>query len=94
MAAVSTRSRSFVVKFVDKVPLTDSNVLTKFHWNNQNRFGEKCKNVISNPKIGRHFPRSGSLEVKFVDMMLLTPSNVPAKFRSNNQNRLREKCDL
>ena len=33
------------------LPLTPSNVPTKFHWNNQNRFGEKCKNAISHPKM-------------------------------------------
>ena len=27
--------------------LTPRNVPTKFCWNNRNRFGEKCKNVIS-----------------------------------------------
>ena len=49
-----------------------SNVPTKFHWNNQNRFGEKCKNVISETKNDCHFPRSRSLEVKFADKVLLT----------------------
>ena len=54
------RSRSFAVKFADKVPLTSSNVPTKFHSDNQN-IGEKCKSVISDPKNGCHFP-----EVKVV----------------------------
>ena len=37
------------IKFMDKVPLTPSNVPSKFDWNNQNRFGKKCKTVISDP---------------------------------------------
>ena len=43
------RSRSFEVIFPDKVSLTPSNIPAKFRWNNQNRFGAKCKNVISDP---------------------------------------------
>ena len=58
------RSRSFEVKFADKVHLNPSNVPTKFHWNNQNKFGENCeKNVISDLKNDHHFPRSRSCEV-------------------------------
>ena len=37
------------VKFVDKVPLTPSNAPTKFRWNNQNKFREKCKKAILDP---------------------------------------------
>ena len=37
------RSRSFEVKFTDKVPLTPSNIPTKFLLKNQNRLGGKCK---------------------------------------------------
>ena len=37
------------VKFADKVPLTISNVLAKFHLNNHDRFGKRCKNVTSDP---------------------------------------------
>ena len=58
------RSRSFEVKLVDKVPLTASNVPTKFRWNNQNTFGENYKHVISDLKKGRHFPRARLIEVK------------------------------
>ena len=36
-------SRSFDVKFADKLPLNPSNVPTKFSWKNQNTLGEKCK---------------------------------------------------
>ena len=32
------------------MPLTTGNVPTQFHWHNQNTLGEKCKNVISDPK--------------------------------------------
>ena len=85
-------SRSFEVKFTNKVPLTPSNVPTKFCWNNQKRLGEKCKNVISDFKNGCHFPWSRSFEVKFADMVPLSSSNVSTKFHSNNQNRLGEKC--
>ena len=59
----------------------------KFRWNNQNRFGEKCKNVSSDPENGCHFIRSRSFEVKFADKVPLSPSNVPTKFCSNNHNR-------
>ena len=76
------------VKFADMVPLTPSNAPTKFRWNNKNRFGEKCKNVISNPKTGRYFPRSRLFE----DKVPLILSKVPTKFRWNNQNTLGEKC--
>ena len=37
------RSRSFEVIFPNKAPLTSRNVPSKFHWNKQDRFGEKCK---------------------------------------------------
>ena len=37
------------VKFMNKVPVTPSNVPAKFCLNNQNRLGEKCKNVFSYP---------------------------------------------
>ena len=37
------RSRSFKVKFADKVPITPGNVLTKFCWNNQNRLAKKVQ---------------------------------------------------
>ena len=37
------RSRSFELKLMGKVPLTPSDVSTKFCWNNQNRFGEVQK---------------------------------------------------
>ena len=39
---------------MDKVSLNPSNVPTKFRWNNHNTctFGEKCKNVIADPKNG------------------------------------------
>ena len=40
----------------------------------------KCKNVISDPKAGRHLARSRSFEVKFADNVPLTPSNLPTKF--------------
>ena len=40
------RSRSFEVKFTDKVLLNPSNVSTKLRWNNQKRVEEKCKNAI------------------------------------------------
>ena len=42
-------SRLLEVNFVDKVPLTPSNVPTKFRWNNHNRFGEKCKKSYLRP---------------------------------------------
>ena len=60
------RSRLFEVKFMDKMPLTSSNVSTQFRLNNQNRFWAKCKNVISDPSNGSHFPRSRSFDVKFI----------------------------
>ena len=37
------RSRSFEVIFPDKVPLTPSNISTKFRWNNQIRLGKSTK---------------------------------------------------
>ena len=77
---------------MDKVPLTNSNVPTEFHLNNQKMFGEKCKNVILDPKNGRHLLRSRAFEVKFMDKVSLIPSNVPTKFRLNKQNRFGEKC--
>ena len=40
------KSTRFEVKFTNKASLTPSNIPTKLCWNNQNRFGEKCKNVI------------------------------------------------
>ena len=52
---------------------------------------KKCKNAISDPKNGCHFPRSRLFEIKFVDKVPLTPGNVTTKFRWNNQNRLGEK---
>ena len=69
-----SRSRSLGVKFMDKVPLTPINVPTKFHLNNQNTLGEKCKNVISDHKTGCLFPRSRSFEVKFEDKVALAMS--------------------
>ena len=56
------------VKFTDKVPLTPGNVPTKFRSNKLNTFGEKCTNIISDPKNGRHFPGSRSFEVKLVNV--------------------------
>ena len=56
--ATITKGQLFGVKFVCKVLLTPSNVPTKFHLNNQNRLGENCKILISDPKNGRHFPKS------------------------------------
>ena len=41
------KSKLFEVKFTDKVILTPNNVPTKFCWNNQRRFEEEWKNVIS-----------------------------------------------
>ena len=73
-------------------PVPLANVATKFSFNNQKIFGEKCKNVISDTKNGRHFPRSRSFEVKFADRVPLTSSNAPTKFRMNIQNRLGEMC--
>ena len=70
------------------MPLTFSNVPIKFRGKNQNRFGEKSKNVITDPKNCHHFLRSRSFEVKFADKMPLTPSNIPTTFRWNNQNSL------
>ena len=86
------RSRSFEVKFVDKVPLTPSNVPTTFRGDNQNKFGEKCESVILDSKNGRHSPRSRPFKVKFPDKVPLTPINVPTTFGSDNQNRFGEKC--
>ena len=77
-------SRSFEVKFAEMVPLTPINVNKKFHWNNQNILGKKCKNAISDPKNGRYFLRS-SIELKFSDKVPLTPSNVPTNSWWNNQ---------
>ena len=51
---------------------TPSNVPTKFCWNNQNRIGEKCKNTISDPKNGRHFPRSLPLEMSLPTSVAIT----------------------
>ena len=74
------------------MPLTTGNLPTNFCWNNQNRFGKMCKNVISDSKNGCHFPRSKSFEVKFAKKVPFTPINVPTMFGWNNQNRLGEKC--
>ena len=82
--AISPRSRQrsfyLILDFI-RVSLTPSNVPTNFCWNNQNKFGEKCKKVISDPKTGCHFPGSRSFEVKFRDKVPLTPNKVPTKFR-------------
>ena len=45
------RPRSFKVQFMVKVPLTPSNAPAKFCSNNKDRFGEKCKNLISGLKM-------------------------------------------
>ena len=45
------RSRSFEVKFTDNVPLTTTNVPTKFRWNKPKRFGEKCKKRFQTLKM-------------------------------------------
>ena len=42
-----------------------SNVSTKFHWGNQNRFGEKWKKVIFSVKYGHHFVESLAIWPKF-----------------------------
>ena len=68
--------------------LTPNNVPTKFHLNNPNRFGEKCKNGISDPKNGHHFPKS--FEVNFADKVPLTNSNAPIEFHSNTKKCLVE----
>ena len=91
MATISPRSRSFDVKFADKVTLPPSNVPTKIRWNTHNRFGEKCKDVNPYPTNGHHFPKSRSFDVKFADKVTLTPSTVPDLLKYN-QNRLGEKC--
>ena len=78
------RSRSFAVKFADKVPLTLSNVPAKFAGKTEIDLEKSAKNMISGPKIGRHYPRSRSFEVKFTDKVSLSPSNVRAKFLWNN----------
>ena len=62
---------------MDKVALMPSNIPTEFRSNKHNRFGKKCKTVISDPKNGHYYPRSKSFEVKFVGKVPLTPSNVP-----------------
>ena len=54
--------------------------------------GERCKNVISGPKNGRHFPKSRSFEIKFADNMPLTLSKTPTKICWNDQNRFGGKC--
>ena len=69
-----------ILIFADKVPLTPSSFPTKFRWNNQNTFGEMCKNAISDTKNGCHFPKSWLFEVKFAEKVPLTPSNVPTNF--------------
>ena len=72
------------IKFTDKVPLTPSIVPAKFHCNTQNRVGEMCTNVISDPENGRNFLRSMSFEVKCAELNLtdkvpLTPTNDKSK---------------
>ena len=74
---------------MDKLPLTPSNVPTKFCCNNQTRFGKKCKHIISDPKKGHHFPRS--FEVKFADKVPLTNSNFFIEFHLKNQQMFGEK---
>ena len=74
------------------MPLTPSNVPTKFRLNNQNTYREKCQNVISEPQNGHHSPRSRSFEVKYIGKVRLTPSNVSSKFHWNNQHTFGEKC--
>ena len=44
-------SKSFEVKFADKVPINPNNVPTKLCWNNQNTVEEKYKNAISDLRI-------------------------------------------
>ena len=46
MAAISPRARLFEVTPADEVPLTTSNVSTKFRCSIQNRLGQKCNSVI------------------------------------------------
>ena len=58
MAAISSMSTSFEVIFPDHVFLIPSNVPTTFRWNDQDRFGEKCKKVIFYMQIGHHFAGS------------------------------------
>ena len=55
---------------------------------------KKCKNVISDPENGCHFPRLRVFEVKFMDKVPLTPNNVPTKFRLNNQIDLEKGAKL
>ena len=76
---------SFELQFVDKVPL-----ITSFVGITRIDLEKKCKNVISDPKNGHHFPRSMSFEVKFTNKVPLTLS----KFCLNNQNTFGEKCKI
>ena len=75
MATISPRSRSFdnfprSRSFTDKVPLTPSNVPTKFHWKNS------VKMQFQTRKNNCSFGRSRSFEVPFADNVSLTTSNV------------------
>ena len=62
----------FEVKSADNVPLTPSNVPTKFRSDRHNRFGKKYTNVISDLKNGHYYTRSRSFEVKFAGKVPLT----------------------
>ena len=72
-ATLSLSSRSFEVKFMHKVPLTNSNVSIKFCCNNQNRFGEMCKNVIQTFKMAAISQAQNHLRSNFADKVPITP---------------------
>ena len=58
-------SKSLEVIFLNNV------LASTFHWNKQNRFGEKCKNVILIIKNGRYF--AGSSAIRSILYTACTP---------------------